>query len=292
MNHRAHKTLQILTVLVLLVCLAACSLHIPADPQEHLRVAREFEKTASYRTTLRLYVAFATRYPDSKYTQDAIDKAYEIALEHFDSDTFWAFKRLRILLTELPDSKLADEALSRVYQEALRKWDSTWGNQHLKKLVEDFPAAELAAEATFKIGEYQCKYKEYEEAIATLGFLIRNYPRSERVEAAIFLTGEAHYAQYQGADYESMPLRNADEQYKRLINHFPKGAFVERARKQTGEIRKELARRDYRLALYYRRHGKRGSAKLYLDSVAKEYPDTEYGNKARKMLQAMIEPEK
>ena len=262
------------------------------DPKEHLQVARDLERTKDYRTTFRFYVSFATKYPDSKYTQEAIDKAYRTAMEHFDSDTSWAFKRLRILLTELPDSEHADKALHRIYQEAIKEWDSSWGHMHLKALIEDFPAAELAGEAIFKIGEYRCKYGEYEEAIGTLNTLINNYPRSERLEGAIFLTGKAYYAQYQGADYESMPLRNADEQYKRLINLFPKGAFVERARRRTSEIRKELAKRDYRLALYYRRHGKNGSAKLYLDSVVREYSDTEYGDKARKMLQVMTEPEK
>jgi outer membrane assembly lipoprotein YfiO len=199
---------------------------------------------------------------------------------------------LRLLLKELPDCELADEALQRVFKEGLKRWNSSWGHRQLKKLVEEFPAASLAAEAMFKVGEYQCRYREYEEAIITLRSLISSYPDSERVEAAVFLTGEAYYAQYQGADYESMPLRNADEQYRRLINRFPKGAFVERARKRTRDIREELAKRDYRLALYYRRHGRRGSAKLYLDSVVREYPETQYGGKARKMLQVMTKPEK
>ncbi len=279
-------------MMALLTCLAACSLPIPADPQKHLQAARHLEKAKNHRTAFRFYVAFATRYPDSKHTQEAIDKAYGIALERFEKDTSWAYKRLRILLSELPDSGLADEALQCVYQEALKRWDSSWGNRHLKDLVENFPAAPLAAEAKFKIGEYQCKYSEFEEAIITLKSLVSDYPESERVEAAIFLTGEAYYTQYHGADYESMPLRHADEQFKLLINRFPMGAFTKRANSRIKAIREELSRRDYRLALYYRRHGKRGSARLYLDSVAREFPDTQYGKKAQKMLKVMTEPEK
>jgi outer membrane assembly lipoprotein YfiO len=292
MNREKPETVALAAVLLILLAVSACSLPIPADPQEHLKAARELEGTGDHRTAFRFYMAFATRYPDSKQAQDTLHKLYEIALRHFDKDISWAYKRLRILLADLPDCDLADEALRRVYQEAINRWDSSWGNDQLKKLVEDFPAAPLAAEATFKIGEYQSKYGEYEEAIVTLRSLVNSYPESERVEAAMFLTAEAYRAQYQGADYESMPLRHADEQYRRLTNQFSKGAFTERARERMRAIREELAKRDYRLALYYGRHGRHGSAKLYLDSVFRDYPDTQYGKKAQKMLQTMTEPEK
>jgi len=292
MNRERSCTSLLSAALLTLLGLSACSLPVPSDPQEHLQAAQKLETAGDHRTAFRFYTAFATRYPDSSRTQYAIDRSYELALRHFDKDTSWAYKRLRILLTELPDCRLADEAMHRVYQQAINRWDSSWGYDQLKKLIDDFPAAPLAAEATFKIGEYQSKYGEYEEAIVTLRSLANSYPESERIEAAMFLTAESYRAQYHGADYESMPLRRADEQYRRLISQYPKGAFTERARKQMTAIREELAKRDYRLALYYRRHGRHGSFKLYLDSVSREYPDTEYGKKAQKMLQMTDEPEK
>jgi outer membrane assembly lipoprotein YfiO len=179
-----------------------------------------------------------------------------------------------------------------MYEIALNRSDTSWGNEKLVELLAKYPAAPLAAEATFQIGKFHFTKRHFDEAIITLKALIGNYPESERVEAGIFLIGDSELGLYEGQDYESMPLLRAKTYYELLIRTYPSGAYAAKAKKRLSQITNELAKRDYRMALYYRRHGKPASSEVYLKSILKEYPETEYARRAQKLLAAAKESEK
>jgi outer membrane assembly lipoprotein YfiO len=226
---------------------------IPEKEQDHFKAAGKLQEAGSSREAFRFYEEFLKSYPASEHGDTALQMAFEIALEHSGT---------------------------------------SWGSNKLSKLQERYPAASLAAEALFKVGQYNFENGSYDEAIFAFKSLVSTYPESERIERAVFLTAESELGQYEGPEYEDAPLRRGVEQYKLLLRAFSAGAYVQHARKRLREINREMARRDYLTAQYYQKRGKIVSAKLYLKSILKEYPETEYAAKAQKTLAAITESEK
>ncbi len=242
-----------LAVMVLVAISAmGCALPLPDGEQEHYKSAEKLLKARDSREACRFYHEYVKRYPAS-------DKA--------------------------------DIALQRAFEIALSQSATSWGHHRLRDLLEEFPAAALAAEAVFKVGKYHFENQEYDEAIIKFKALIEDYPESERLEAAVFLTGDSQLGLYEGVDYEAAPLHGAREQYNLLLRTFPAGAYAKRAKQRLSQISNELAKRDYLIALYYRKHGKPVSMKVYLNSVLKQYPQTEYARRAKEMLSPVKEPE-
>lgn len=274
-----------LTVIGFAVILAGCSFPIPGNEKDHLKAARDFRKVKKYKKAHWLYEEFAERYPDSEFKDTAIQRMHEIALDLEKSgDADGAYRLHKEFLNLHPDSPYADTALQRMYEIALSQSASSRGQHRLRDLLERYPASPLAAEAAFQIGKYYRQNGRYEEAILTFKMLILSYPESERVEAAVFLTGESEYGKYEGVEYESEPLSDARKQYELLLTQFQSGAYTQRAEKRLREINAEFARRDYLMALYYVRHGRPGSAEVYLKSIVNQYPETEYAHRASQTL--------
>ena len=231
--------------LLILLTVAGCSLPIPEGEEQIFSAAGKLRKEKELKDAYRFYEAFVQRYPASRRS---------------------------------------DEALVCMYEIALSRSETAWGHHRLRDLLEQFPAALMAAEAVFMIGKYRFNNKSYDEAINAFETLTESYSESERVEAAVYLSGESHLGQYEGPDYESRPLRDARENFELLLKVFPAGAYGQRAKKRVRQIDKELARRDFFTALYYRKHGKPESARVYLKSILKQYPETEYAKRAEEML--------
>jgi len=232
-------------ILAIIAITAGCALPFPAKREELFKSAQKLEKDKNHIDAFSYYEEYLRRYPEAK-----------------ESDT----------------------ALGRMFEIALKNWEIFWGKEKLIKLAEKYPAAPLAGEAIFKAGEYLYRNTYYDEATLVFETLIKSYPENERVEAALFMWGESELKQYEGEDYESMPLDNAKTQYERLLKHYPESAFTEKAKKRLRQITKEFARREFKTAMYYRKHGKPKSMKAYLESIIKNYPESDYAQQAEKML--------
>lgn len=243
--------MRIMRALAVLVVLVGCAIPIPADREAHFEAAVRLQKQGKDKSAYRFYRRFLELYPGSEHEESVIQNAYEITLKNYTS---------------------------------------LWGKSELESLLTMCPAAPLASEAQFRVGCYQFNTGNYEEAIIALEKLCADHPESERVEAAMFLSAESELKQYQGPEYEGAPLRKAREQLERLLSAFPEGAYARDARKRLARIGTELACRDYLIALYYRRRGRHASAATYLNSIVKEYPNTEYARRAKEML--TVEPKR
>ena len=241
------------TALIIALVISGCATPVPEREQDHFKIAGNLYEAGSSRKAARFFEEFLKRYPASKH---------------------------------------ADEALQKLFELALKDWETSWGNRKLSKLQEKYPAAPLAAEALFKAGQYYFRNENYDEAILAFKNLVVTYPESERRERAVFLTAESELGQYQSSDYEDAPLRRGREQYELLLRAFPNGAYTRHAGRRLREINREMARRNYLLADYYKRRGKIESAKTYLVSILKEYPETEYAAKAQEALAAIAKSEK
>jgi outer membrane assembly lipoprotein YfiO len=218
---------------------------MPTKEKNLFKAAQELEKADAYKEAFEFYMEYLKLYPGSEKSDDILLKIYDIALGHAGT---------------------------------------TWGHLSLKELVEEYPAGPRAAESIFRLGEYEYEHGEYENAVFTLRTLIREYPESERIEAAIFLSGESEFGRYRGTDYDFAPLRESKSYYELLLRRYPLGAYAQRSREMLQSIEKELAKRDYLMALYYSRHGKPQSARFYLQCIVRDHPQSQYAKLAEEIL--------
>ena len=282
----AAKIIAFLSTAVL-VAASGCSLLTAPKAEEALTNARSFAQKGDVSSAAKYY---AYAWEAKKGTAEG-EKIFTEAAELFKKGLGHknACRIFEEFVKNHPDSGYAAEALQTAFELAIEHAESGWGKKRLGELAKRFPAAPLAAEATYLAGVYLFKSKKNDEAEETFEKLIRNYPESERVEGSMFMLGELRLRRYEGPDYEDTPLQDAKKQFELLIASYPTGAYAVKARKRVGDINRELAKRDYQMGLYYIRHGKPDSAKVYLESVQKEYPETEYARKAAKTLAKLLE---
>jgi outer membrane assembly lipoprotein YfiO len=225
--------------------LVGCAAPIPREEDAHFEAARRLQEDRAEKGALRLYREYMERYPGRARAEVALQKSFEIALRHFQTG---------------------------------------WGGRALSELLESHPAAPLAGEAAFRVGEYHFSRGEFEDAIAAFKRVMRDYRESERLEGAVFFIGESHLGQYEGVNYDRTPLEDAKAQYEMLLASFPTGVYAQRGRERLREIDGELAGRDYAAALFYAGRGRQKSARVYLEAILRDYPQTGYAALAQEML--------
>ncbi len=283
-------TARLALLLTAVTAVCGCVFGSSQDTATLLAQARTFAKAEDYSAAAGYYI---DAWEAKKGTREGEKIFLEAGLVFKKGVSYKRAYRLhKDFVDSHPESKYAAQALRIVFETVIEHAESGWGQQKLTKLIEEFPAAPLASEAQFKLGSRHFGKSRYEEATDTFESLITNYPESERVEAAMFMIAEAHLRSYEGIEYEDAPLEDAKAQFEILLSSYPSGAYSVRARKRIRSIEKELARRDYLMAQYYMRHGKPASARVYLEAVLKQHPDTEYAKLAKKMLSKVPEREK
>ena len=123
-------------------------------------------------------------------------------------------------------------------------------------------------------GEY------YDEALSEYENFIKVYPKSKLVPEAEYHMAQCYVLMYQGYGYEVTPLAEAYKITSKFLEKYPDSATNNEASKLHERITNFLAQRDYEVAMFYIRTDKAKSARIYLDSVIKNYPETQWAKNA------------
>ena len=149
------------------------------------------------------------------------------------------------------------------------------------------PTGPLADDAMMLVASYHARRGNYVEADRYFQMLRETFPSSPHVQNAFVLGSHVKLMSYQGPDYESRTLQEAQflkESTLRLYPNLP----------ESDRIRDELARIEDSKALvvwteaefYFRKKNKRASA-IYCHQVISEYPKSQYATKAKARLVEM-----
>ena len=68
---------------------------------------------------------------------------------------------------------------------------------------------------------------------------------------------------------------------------YPESSHAEEARGKISELQELAAEHEFRIGMYYHRYMRYKSARMYFDAIAREYPETQWAQKAREMLDQM-----
>jgi len=87
------------------------------------------------------------------------------------------------------------------------------------------------------------------------------------------------------ANYDALRLAAARTYYQKFAALYPADARENEVADKIQHINEEMAYKQFTIAQFYRRTGKHRAAHLYFDMVARNWPDTEAGTRAKEALE-------
>ena len=215
----------------------------------------------------RLYEAYLAyqkvidKYPFSSRINQVIEKEFRIA------ERFMQGEKRKALGVALPVENPAIEIFSKVID------NSTFGP--------------LAAEAQYKLGLILKSLGRPFEAEEEFKKVIKNYPQSEWVTAAEFQIASCRANISPSPDYDHEATREAKETFQEFILSHPDAELSRQAEKNIQELKEREVQSYYDIAVFYEKQKAYNAAKIYYNTVIKDYPQSIWSEKALSKLQAM-----
>lgn len=276
--------------------------------------ARNLEGEArldAFRAAADKYKDAAKNWRSSALEQDALlmmGESYFFSEDYYRSEQAYAK-----LVKEYPRNKFMDHIGARRFEIA-DYWLKTDGESHkpmyivnimdgrypwndvgghgrrvLEKMRLDDPTGKNTDDATMRLAVASFQKGDYESAADTFSDLRMTYPDSEHQFQAQFLELQSLMASYQGSQYSSSPLTDAEKRAKQILRQFPK---------ESGEKREEIttalakihflkAERYWEQAEFRRKRQEYEACRSNLRIILEKYSDTPFAEKAQEVMDQM-----
>ena len=158
----------------------------------------------------------------------------------------------------------ADWSVETFYAEARKELNA--GNyltaiEYYETLESRFPFGKYATQAQIDVAYAYFKFDEPDSAIAAIDRFIKLHPRHHSVDYAYYLKGVVNFERggtvldflkaRDLSDFDRNLLLAAYNDFKLLVQRFPKSRYAADATKRVLYLRDQLARSDYKIAKYY-----------------------------------------
>lgn len=227
-------------------------------------IGRALEAQESYEESVKAYQKVIDEYPNTKLFENVLEKQRNIADRFFERGVE---RQGKFVLFRGGNFDKAIDTYRRV--------------------IDNQPFTEFSAAAQYRIGLSYFKMELYDEAGAEYQKLLDHYPTSEWAAEATFGMASCKYCQALPYEYDKTALDDATEKFNYFLRSFPDSSREDEAREKTRELRAVAARHDYDVGEYYHRNMRYESARVYFDSVVREYPETKWAKKAGEKLDDM-----
>lgn len=254
------------------------------------------------------YASAADRWPNSALEQDALFLAGE---SYFFADRLpTAEEYYALMIKKHPNSKYIETidvrrfAIAQYWLEldrtaplpfyvvnwtnSTRPWYDTDGHAYrvFDRIRTDDPTGRLADDATMAAANSYFKSGNFAKADEMYEDLRRAFPSSEHQFDAHFFGLKTKLLTYQGWDYSSKPLEQAEELVKQVRRQFPQQAesemeFLKRA---AAEVYFNKAERIRNLGRYYELKRDYRAASIYYEKLIKDFSDTPFAEEAAQRL--------
>jgi outer membrane protein assembly factor BamD (BamD/ComL family) len=160
------------------------------------------------------------------------------------------------------------------------------GKRVLEKMLLDSPTGRLADDVVMDIANTEFKRENWNEALDRYRDLITVYTDSPHQFDAHFLGAKSALLAYQGPQYSSEPLEQADKLLKQMVRQFSKQASErkEPIAEMLAEVKYRQAERLYDEATYRNNKQEYAAAIVYCDRILDNYSDTPFAEKAQQII--------
>ncbi|MBI2193906.1 MAG: outer membrane protein assembly factor BamD [Planctomycetes bacterium] len=271
---------------------------IKGTAEEQFNYAMDVFQDKDYRRARKIFQRLIQFFPDSKHCAEA---QFMIAECYFMAEDYYAaFKAYQTLVKEYPKHERIQDVIAKEYRigsllchGVKRKWfglrvgAADKGIECLEDVIKLDGWDDLADDSLFEIGLCQYRHREYDEAEKTFARFLQDYPSSEFASQAQYLKAMSSYDQVQGPEYDPTFARKAKKDFTVLKQDFPESTVSQDAEQKMNQMEQESARKEYETALFYLKNRKFEAVRMYFQSLARTFPETSYGSKARKLVEAL-----
>jgi len=165
------------------------------------------------------------------------------------------------------------------YEEGLRLYNQgNYKNaiEYFTNVITFNPSANVADDAQYYLGISFFKLKKYEDSIAEFELLISNYGRSEYVDDAYYYIGLS-YLELSPPYYLDQELTNkAIENFDMVIHNYEYSNVINEAKEALNRARDKLARKQFEVLKFYMARKEYKSVIIYSEVIKNEYSDTQW----------------
>ncbi|MDI6739434.1 MAG: outer membrane protein assembly factor BamD [Candidatus Edwardsbacteria bacterium] len=162
--------------------------------------------------------------------------------------------------------------------------------EDFKEVVFNYSGTRIASEASFLLGECYFNLKEYDIAIEQYLQFVTDYPTAARADEAQIRLAESYLRL--SPNYALDQSETGDKalaEVDRFFEKYPDSKLTDHAKAMRVEIQEKLARKDFEAGKFYVKRKQFRSAKIYLEGIVREYPDTKWAAEAKTMLTGLPE---
>ncbi|MEN6459189.1 MAG: outer membrane protein assembly factor BamD [Thermoguttaceae bacterium] len=158
--------------------------------------------------------------------------------------------------------------------------------QAYERIRQNDPTGPLADTSLMALGNAYFCHGHFEEAAYNYDLLRKDYPSSKHQMNAHLFELQSKMRIYQGTAYDETPLRDAKKIAEQTLKQFGNKLDDERSRveQSLSRIVEEMANRQFAQGQYYEQHAYYGAARLYYQTVVKDYPKTQIAREAQARL--------
>jgi len=164
--------------------------------------------------------------------------------------------------------------------DALEREDYLLAIEAFTRVTMVSPLGDWADDALVGLGDAHRAIGEYAIAEEEYRRLVSDYPRSPLVPEAEYKVGLSYYEQSLPAELDQSMTRSAIDQFDRFVEAYPSSDLVPDARQRITELRARLASKEFAAAMLYVKLRDPKAARLYLEAVVADYPDTDWARRA------------
>jgi outer membrane protein assembly factor BamD (BamD/ComL family) len=153
-----------------------------------------------------------------------------------------------------------------------------------RSLLKQYPYAPVSEENQLKLADYLYRQGDYEEAQTEYEGFMDVYPKSKSRHIALFKTAEIYLMHYKGPEYQPTELEKAEKFLKQYMEQYPQEELAPEVRKKLALVDTLKAEREFVIAKFYLKTNQPASAKIYMEDIVNNYPETKWAAEAKKML--------
>jgi outer membrane assembly lipoprotein YfiO len=197
-----------------------------------------------------------------------------------------AFKAYDHMIEQDPGTRRLHEILEKEFQIGVAQMerDENGAIRVFESIIERNPLGFIAADSQVKIADCYYQLRQFEEADASYLSVMENYPNSEWVPYAQFRIPYCKLSNIRIQERNYDLLSGSREGFEIYLANNPQGALADTTKKIIGEIDIAMAERDYRVGEFYLRKKRPDAGLIYFESVIKDYPNTEWADRAEEKI--------
>ena len=271
---------------------------VKPTPVEQLAFALRLYGEDDLKGARREFKQLLNYYPKSSQAAEA--QYYLAVIEEKEERLYEAYLAYQKVIDKYPFSQRINEIIEREFRIAERFMQGEKRKSFGLALPVENPAIEIfkkvidnstygpwAAQAQYKLGLILKSLGRLYEAEEEFNKVIKNYPQSEWTSAAEFQIASCRASISPSSDYDQEATREAKEKFEEFVLSNPDAALSRKAESNIQELKEREAQGYYDIAVFYEKQKAYNAAKIYYNTVIKDYPRTIWAAKAFSNLQAM-----